>query len=392
VAIRLFDVAPNGKDFSYAGPANLRPQAASDKPDAWAVWADGRTVVAADSVVLLEFSSSGGLLIGGIRGGKEFVSVLADPRTPTAAPQVYDRINWRSVTCSPDGSALSFTAVRNGRWVVVNNGVDGKAYDGVGLPCISRDGKTVFYPAFEGERFGRAQWFIVSGGKEGKRYDAEFLGWVKSGNGDGRLAYAVAQNGKAWAVDNERAGTKYDDIGWLEFVPGTNRLYYAARAHGKWFIVKDGYPLRERYDDISYLGFSPDGRRTAFVGTSGDKQFCVVDGNRGPNWDEALLPQFSPDSKRFGYLARRDDKWSAVFSGRAGKAYDGVSWLTWNSTSTDFAYRARLGNHHCLVINGSETRFYDDITRLWWSPENRTLLAAARQGRELLLLRADAKK
>jgi hypothetical protein len=400
VAIRLFDVALNGKDFSYAGPADLKPQTASGRPAAWAIWSGGRMVGAADSVVLLQFSSSGRLLIGGTRDGREFVSLSADPKTPTPDLQTYDHVNWRSVTCSPDGSALLFAAVREGRWVVVNNGVEGRRYDGVGLPCISRDGKTVRYPAFEGERFGKAQWFIVSGGKEGKRYDAEFLGWVKegaqvrksAGAQEPVLAYVVAQNGKAWVVDNERAGTKYDDVGWLGFAPGTNRLYYAARAHGKWFVVKDGYPLRERYDDITYLGFSPDGRRMAFVGASRDKQFCVVDGNRGPSWDEVLLPQFSPDSRRVGYLARRNDKWSAVVNGRASKACDGVSWLTWNRTSTDFAYRTRTGNRYGLVINGSETRLYDDITRLWWSPENRALLAAARQGRELLLLRADVKK
>jgi hypothetical protein len=317
VAVRLFDVAPNARDFAYAGPADLKPQAtrhktqtANDKTDAWVVWADERIVAAADSVVLLQFSSSGGLLIGGTRDGREFVSLSADPKTPTLVYQTYDRVNWRSVTYNQDGSALAFVAARGHKWLVVSNGIEGKEYDGVGLPSFAADGKVIVHSAFEGERFGKAQRFVVSGGKEGKRYDVEFLGWVKPGNSNGRLAYVVAQNGKAWVNDNERAGTKYDDVGWLEFVPGTNRLYYAARAHGKWFIVKEGYPLRERYDDIAGLGFSPDGRRMAFVATSGNQQFCVADGTRGRNWDEVVLPQFGPDSKRFGYLARRDDKWS----------------------------------------------------------------------------------
>jgi hypothetical protein len=399
VAIRLFDVAPNGKDFSYAGPADLKPQAtsyktqtASDKSGAWAVWADERMVAAADSVVLLQFSSSGGLFVGGTRDGREFVSLSADPKTLTLVHQTYDRVNWRSVTYGPDGSALAFVAARGHKWLVVNNGVEGKEYDGVGLPWFAADGKVIVHSAFEGERFGKAQRFVVSGGKEGKRYDVEFLGWVKPGNSNERLAYVVAQNGKAWVIDNERAGTKYDDVGWLEFVPGTNRLYYAARAHGKWFIVKEGYPLRERYDDIAWLGFSPDGRRMAFVATSGSQQFCVADGMRGRNWDEVVLPQYSPDSKRLGYLARRDDKWSVVINERAGKVYDGVSWLTENSASYDAAYRAKLGSRCCLVVDGAESRLYDDITRLWWSSDGRTLLAAARQGRELLLLRVDVKK
>jgi hypothetical protein len=81
-----------------------------------------------------------------------------------------------------------------------------------------------------------------------------------------------------------------------------------------------------------------------------------------------------------------------VTNERAGKAYDGVSWLTENSTSYDAAYRARLGKRYCLVVDGAESGLYDDITRLWWSSDGRTLLAAARQGRELLLLRADVKK
>jgi len=394
ISVRLFAVAPNARDFAYAGLRSVAGdgrQATGDMmrsgvpENGWAVWSDGRLSARADSIVLFEFASSGQLLVGGTRAGKEFVS-LED------AEYQYDRINWRSVMCSPDGSTLTFAAARNHKWLVVTNGVEGREYDGVGLPFTAADGKTVGYTAFSGERFGKAKWFVVIGGKEGKQNDGEFLGWVKPGSSGTRFACVEAQKGKAWVVENERAGTKYDDIGWLEYVPGTNRLYYAAKAHGKWFIVKEGYPLRERYDDISYVGFSPDGRRMAFVGTQGEKQFCVVDGNRCRSWDEVILPQFSPDNKRFGYLARRNDKWSAVIGERDGRFYDGVSWLTWNGTTSDFAYRARLGNRYCIVVNGAESELYDDIERLWWSSEGRALLAAARQGKELLLLRADVKK
>jgi hypothetical protein len=387
--VRLFDIAPDGRDFAYAGPTDT-PGAESRR---WATFADERMVSETDSIALLQFSSSGGLLIGGTRSGKQFVSFSPDPRTigPLTSP-TYDRVNWRSVIRGSGDSAVTFAAERGPKWLVVSNGVEGKQYDGVGLPCIAADGKTVLYPAFEGERFGKAQRFVVSGGKEGRRCNADFLGWLKPGNRNGRLAYAVAQNGKVWVVDNERAGTKYDDVGWLEFVPGTNRLYYAAQAHGKWFIVKEGYPLRERYDDITGFGFSPDGRRLALVATSGNQQFCVADGRRGRNWDEVVLPQYSPDSRQVGYLARRGDKWSVVINERAGKAYDGVSWPVWSHTSSDVAYRARLGGRYCLVVDGVESGLYDDITRLWWSPDPRTLLAAARQGRELLLLRTDLKK
>lgn len=432
VAIALFDVAPNGKDFAYCG----RWRAGA--PDTGsAVWSNGKVVARADTIVLLQYTETGKLLLGGRRSGKDFVS-LAGTESPG-----WQCINWRSVVLNPGGSELAFAGAKQGKWTVVRSSKgrfsEGNRYDGVGMPSFTTDGLTLLFPAWEDfdKENWTAKWFVVKiktttedtektqrtqskpmtpGNKtaedagtarketpapdsaswnRSKQYDCDFVGWVKEGAQVRKsasahepvLAYVVGQDGKTWVVDNERAGPKYDDVGWLTYAPGTNRLYYAAKLRGKWFIVKEGYPLRAQYDDISFLSFSPDARRMAFTATQGKQQFCVIDGSRSKGWDEVVLPLFSPDSRRYGYFARKGASWSVVVQERARKAYDNVSWLVWGAGG--YAYRAGTGGKYRVVLNGREGADFDAVCRLWFDSSGRTLFYGARRGRDVVVVRTD---
>jgi len=420
-AIALFDVAPNGKDFAYCG--RLRDTA---QGRGWAVWCKGKVAARADSIVLLQYTEAAKLLLGGRRAGRDFISLAG------VESSNWESINWRSIVMSPDGTELAFAGARNGKWTVTasSNGryLGGNTYDGVGMPCFAADSRTILFPAWE--NFDKdnwtAKWFVVrqrittesTGGTQrtqgkpltpggrtpapdsvfwnrSRQYDCDFVGWVKAGAQVRRsagtqepvFAYIVGQDKKAWVVDNERAGPKYDDVGWPAYAPGTNRLYYAAKSRGKWFIVKEGYPLRARYDDIAFVNFSPDARRMVFSATQGKQQFCVTDGYPGKAWDEVVLPEFSPDSRRCGYLARRGAGWSVVVQERAGKAYDNVSWLVWGAGG--FAYRARTGGKYRAVLNGREGVEYDAVCRLWFDSQGRTLFYGARRGRDVVVVRTE---
>jgi hypothetical protein len=385
--ISRFDVAPNGRDCAYAGLW------VTGHETTWAVSSNGRLVTRAEHITALGFTPGGRhdtlsdarseLWFGVEDRGKSCIWFQGEPG------RAYDRINWRSIDFSADGVLITYAARRNKNWLVVTGHQEGKEYSAVSLPAFAAGSKTVIYAATEGREPDSVRRFVVVGNQEGRKYNSDFLGWVKRSANGAKLACAVYQNERAFVVENERSGPKYDDVAWLEYLPGSNRLVYAAKTRGRWFIVRDGYPLRERYEDISFLAVSPNGQRLAFVTRSRDKEFTIDNQRPGPGFDQVLLPNFSPDSRRLGYLARQGRKWRVVVDGKLGKAYDEVSWLTWSDDGQAFAFRARNGNHYCVVVNGTETGDYDDICRLWFTPgpsrAGRRLLFGARQARDLLL-------
>ena len=382
--VRLFDVSPDGKNLAYAGPCTV----GSDT--LFGLWQDGALVTVADRITDLQFTSQGELWFVAAKDGQAYV-FLAGKTGP-----LYERVSRQSIINSPDGTTIAYAACRNGKWRVITQAAgtasrprlyEGKEYAGVGLPFFGNDGRTLIYPAFAGGQFGPAKRFVVTGTQEGKMYVSDYLGWVKKSPDGARLAYVVAQDGKAFVVENERAGTKYDDVGWLQFTPGSPRLVYAAKAHGQYSIVRDGYPLRDHYDDISFPAFSTEGSKLAFVARAGNKEFVVTGGLRGPRFDQILLPQFSPNGRRLGYIARQGNKWYAVIDSRAGRPYDEVSWLLWSPASTDYAYRARIGNKYRAILNGAESQDFDEIGRVQFSLDGSGLSYAARQGRSFFLQR-----
>jgi hypothetical protein len=374
--VSRFDIAAGGRSFAYAG------RCAVGKDTSYAVWRDGQVGASShlaaryDSVIDLQLTPTGKLWFGARESSHVFISYEGQKG------RAYDRIDWRSVSISSDGSKIAYVAAQKGRLRVAVNSTEGKAYDGIGLPFFGSDGRTIIYPAFEGERFGPAKWFVVTGTQEGRKYDCDYLGWVKQSANGAKLAYAVYDDGKAFVVENERAGTKYDDVGWLEFIPNSARLVHTAKAHGRYFVVRDGYPLRDRYDEISFPTFSADGGKFAFVASEGNQEFAVNGSHRGRRFDQVLLPQFSPDGKQLAYIARQGGKWLAVAGDKPGKGYDEVSWFVWSSDGTSFAYRAKIGSRCCLVIAGSEGKLDDDICRLQFGPDGKHLSYAARRGRE----------
>lgn len=382
-AILRLAISPDGRYFAYTG------QVITGQETLCGLWLDSSRIASAEQIPVFQFTSSGQLWFVSRRAGRVQLSFAGK-----AGPE-YERINLRSIISNPEGTIIAYAGYRQEKWYLVTQALksdgtgsetsEGKAYDGVGIPCFADDGRTVIYPARLGNRYGSATCFIVTGTREGKRYQADYLGWVKQSPDGKKTAFIVAHEGKAWVVVNERADTKYDDVGWLQFIPGTSVLVYVAQSHGQQFLVRDRYPLRDWFDQVSFLNFSPDGQKCAFVARTGNRQFVVVNGRRGSPFEQVLLPQFSPNSRRLAYRVRDGNRWAMVIDGRCEPAYDEIREFVWSRDSREYAYCVRDGNRWQLRLPGSVTPDYDEIVGLQALAEG-GFRYAARQGRTLLLL------
>ncbi len=103
---------------------------------------------------------------GAKSGGKW--SVVVDGKEGRA----YDGIGASGIVFSPDGQHVAYAARSGGKWSMVVDGKESKAYDGIGItPVFSPDGQHVAYAAESG-----GKWSVVVDGQEGKAYDGILKG------------------------------------------------------------------------------------------------------------------------------------------------------------------------------------------------------------------------
>jgi hypothetical protein len=245
----------------------------------------------------------------------------------------FDRIVRGSVVFSPDSSRVAYAAERQGKFLVVVDGKEGRLFDDIYNPVFSLDGRHVAYV----------------GGKVGSR---------------------------SVVVDDEIVSAKYPDIGGgtgVVFSPDGQRLAYAVlAAPGTEFVVIDGRE-DQPYANIGKLCFSPDGRRVVYTAWRAGKAFAVIDGMPGKPYDAIGYPTqpFSPDSRRIAYLAVRDGKQLVVADGQEEGDYEAVPWLGFSSDSRRVAYRAQHGQKEFAVVDGHRAKPYDLIFAPTFSPDSR---------------------
>jgi hypothetical protein len=83
----------------------------------------------------------------------------------------YDGIGKDTVVFSPDSKRVAYAARRGSMWVVVVDGVEGKAYYGIATPVFSPDSRRVAYEARRGDKQ-----LVVVDGAEGKEYQGFLKG------------------------------------------------------------------------------------------------------------------------------------------------------------------------------------------------------------------------
>ena len=159
----------------------------------------------------------------------EMFFVIDDQETPN-----YEALKLDSFVFSPDSKRTSFVCVKNKKFIVVIDGLEGKEYDQVQMTKFSPDSKKIAYVALRDKRV-----YVVIDGAEGRGYEG-IANLIYSS--DGKMAYVV-----------QRAQ--------------------------KQCVVLNGVEAKNDYEGIVpfSIAFSPDGKHLAYEARKGDKPIFVID-------------------------------------------------------------------------------------------------------------------
>jgi hypothetical protein len=306
-------------------------------------------------------------------------TVLEIRETPVGA--LPPGVTLESVIVSPDTRHVFWKVERDGKTVVVVDGVEGKAYDKVYNfpPVFSPDGKRWGYTA----RLGEKRYLVIDGRTmlECDRIDAD--GPVFSPDSR-RVACGVYRGSHEYYAVDGVVGPPFGSRGEIFFSPDSRHVAYWGRFDGKARVVLDHRMFDGVYDGIGSTGFrfSPDSRRLVWMGFRGEKQFAVTDGAEGPQFDgigKEVGIQFSADSRHMAYHARNGQMWKVVVDGVEGPWYDalyvddGIALGPGGRT----AYRARRQGKDLIVTGGREVPldgvlqmpgcFFDRAGRLYYA-------------------------
>jgi hypothetical protein len=305
-------------------------------------------------------------------------TVLVIQETPLGA--LPPGVALESVIVSPDTRHVFWKVERDGKTVVVVDGVEGKAYDKVYNfpPVFSPDGKRWGYTA----RLGERRYLVLDGQPvlECDRIDTD--GPVFSPDSR-RVACGVYRGGHEYYAVDGVVGPPFRTRGQIFFSPDSRHVAYSGNIDGKTRVLLDHRMFDGVYDGIGSTGFrfSPDSRRLVWMGFRGDKWFAVTDGAEGPQFDglgkEAGI-QFSADSRHMAYYARNGEMWKVVIDGVEGPWYDGLDpdGIAFGPGGRT-AYRARRQRKEFIVTGGREVPldgvlqepgcFFDRAGRLYYA-------------------------
>ena len=297
-----------------------------------------------------------------------------------------------SLTFSPDGSRLAYSAKKGAKWFVVVDGEPGPEYDGIikGGPVFSLDSKHMAYASFnraEADRLFVERFFLVLDGhaEPTSRIFGSFL--TLSGDGK-RVAYVVDRgNMKYSVVVGGEVGPKYDGAAGLTFSPDGDRFAYVAGSGDKGIVVSDGQP-GTAYDAVGGLTFSPDGNHIVYAARQGQKWFMVVDGRPGPDY-EAIGGSgavFSADGSRFAYSAKKGTNWVVVVEGQPSTEYDGIGSLVFSPDGKHLAYLVKDGPKLTMILDGQAGAAYDDIGKPHFSPDGKHIAYLAKRGAKFVVV------
>lgn len=141
---------------------------------------------------------------------------------------------------SPDGSQFAYSAVvAEQAFVVVNNVAKENFYDNIGGLAFSPDGQRLVYLAGKGGKF-----VVILNDKESKAYQEISTLNTSAGEAyfvfsqDGQnVAFKVTENDQTFIVVNGQEGKKYDSISNFVFVDNGNSYTYQAVIDGTQITV-----------------------------------------------------------------------------------------------------------------------------------------------------------
>lgn len=300
-----------------------------------------RTVIFSDDSAHIAYT--------GLRDKKSFVVFDGVESAP------YESVSSDSLMFSPDSTRFAFCA-REGkeRYYVVDNKPQ-KRYSNVRIASFSPDSKHFGYAA---QKDGK--WMAILDGVEGRQYD-DMYDYIYYSPDSQHVAYSAC-NGKTWhaVIDGVENGS-YQMLGPIVFSPDSKRTACGIGIGKQCAWVVDGH-LNNYYALCEDFHFSPDSKHYAYKAmfeTNKNNYVgkVVYDGQEGPAYvfrggDKIV---FSPDSRHIAYAAQhcRESKFVVVTDGKESKPSDApVQQPVFSSDSKYLAYIVPPG---IVVVNGKET-------------------------------------
>lgn len=327
------------------------------------------------------------------KGGQSFVILDSEINGGYAA--INDQL------FSKYGGDFAFVASDGNKQRVVVNGTAGKAFDGIGRPVFTPDGR-IIYDAKAG-----GKWSIVAGELESSpfdsanptpvlSYDGKRLAYTERNSATGKFFLRLCSSELAGCVN----GAEYDAIGELAADASRTRLCYTATKDGKKAVVTVDLKqpgLTEKtgawFDDVLVTGLSEGGEHLSYLARRGKSAILFKDGVELPVEPvETVFDLVVAKNGRTLYTAMLKEKVAAFVDGKqAEKAYDEINGASFSPDGALHAYAATSGQKSFVVVNGIEGPKYDKVVSPRFAPDGSRLVYRARINGERFAVTADPK-
>lgn len=228
---------------------------------------------------------------------------------------------------------IAFILQQGKQFVAVVDTLAGPAFDSVGMPVFSADGRHFCYSARKGVEFyllldhhitrtlapGTSlqhlqftpddqllyillqdkKQYLFSGNKKSGPYDAINENSIRFSS-KGMMAYSATLNGKQLNVIGKQEGKAYDDVGFVVFNRDGSKAAYRARKGLQQYVVQNG-KISSAYDWVGDISFSQDGRHILYDIKLKDQHLIVLDSLKGQSHEFLHSYILHPNGKEMAY-------------------------------------------------------------------------------------------
>lgn len=308
------------------------------------------------------------------------------------------------VILSDEGNHVAYAVPDGALWRMVTDGIEGAAFERVGLPQFSPDGRHVAYSALERGRWGLVvdrRWHDIKSAQHGQQLfsnDSTLIAYIDE-VGEDYMGRLVVSNLKLKeqriivpaGVDNITSTRDKSRVAAI--VADSGKHHVISFSFDNPGEVKSG-PV---YDAISNLVFAPDGVSLAYVAEKGGTRYMVLNDREEVLGDDNLKepPVVRPDLQGV----------AAIIDGKGGKSYlheyfyrdiktsnkyDGAEHLSYSKVGVPvFAAVNAARKEWFIVAGGKEGPPFDRVISPLFSPDGKYIVYRVRKDGKRFVVVAD---